>query len=523
MSFLNRLGIAHRLYGVVFILAIALCAVAAITYVRLTAVNEAAEHAESQRVAQLNAVAAVELNVTRVSLQLRHAMLARNAEELRATLADVGDKRKAIDDTLAGFEKRLFSDAGKASYAKLLPVVTRFWQVGEANVALITAGRKEEAFAFLVDKTIPARNDLLKVLEEAVQIQADGLKADIDGIQRRVDATMVLQITVFAAIIAALVAMAWYIGCALRRRVTAAQTVAERVRDGDLTTRVVDDVHDEFAPLLSALGGMQTSLSRIVSDVRVSAESVATASAEIAQGNQDLSSRTEHQASALQQTSATMNELGTTVRHNADNAQQANQLAVTASSRAAQGGNVVSQVVETMHGINESSRKIADIISVIDGIAFQTNILALNAAVEAARAGEQGRGFAVVAGEVRNLAQRSAQAAREIKGLITTSVERVEQGSALVAQAGSTMDEIVDAISRVTTIVEQITAASRQQSEGVGQVGEAITQMDQTTQQNAALVEQSAAAASNLKAQATQLVQAMAVFRVGHGAALQPA
>ncbi len=523
MSFLNRLGIAHRLYGVVFILAIALCAVAAITYVRLTAVNEAAEHAESQRVAQLNAVAAVELNVTRVSLQLRHAMLARNAEELRATLADVGDKRKAIDDTLAGFEKRLFSDAGKASYAKLLPVVTRFWQVGEANVALITAGRKEEAFAFLVDKTIPARNDLLKVLEEAVQIQADGLKADIDGIQRRVDATMVLQITVFAAIIAALVAMAWYIGSALRRRVTAAQTVAERVRDGDLTTPVANDTHDEFAPLLGALGAMQTSLSRIVSDVRVSAESVATASAEIAQGNQDLSSRTEHQASALQQTSATMNELGTTVRHNADNAQQANQLAVTASSRAAQGGNVVSQVVETMHGINESSRKIADIISVIDGIAFQTNILALNAAVEAARAGEQGRGFAVVAGEVRNLAQRSAQAAREIKSLITTSVERVEQGSALVAQAGSTMDEIVDAISRVTTIVEQITAASRQQSEGVGQVGEAITQMDQTTQQNAALVEQSAAAASNLKTQATQLVQAMAVFRVGHGAALQPA
>jgi methyl-accepting chemotaxis protein len=243
-------------------------------------------------------------------------------------------------------------------------------------------------------------------------------------------------------------------------------------------------------------------------------ENVATASAQIAQGNQDLSGRTEQQASALQQTAATMDELGSTVRNNADNAAQANQLALGASSVAVKGGAVVGQVVETMKGINDSSRKIADIIGVIDGIAFQTNILALNAAVEAARAGEQGRGFAVVASEVRSLAQRSADAARQIKTLITASVERVDQGTALVGQAGKTMDEIVGAIQRVSDIVGEISSASAEQSSGVAQVGQAITQMDQTTQQNAALVEESASAAMSLQQQAQQLVQAVAVFRL---------
>ena len=252
--------------------------------------------------------------------------------------------------------------------------------------------------------------------------------------------------------------------------------------------------------------------------MRDNAQNVASASAEIAHGNHELAGRTEQQASALQQTAATMDALGSTVRHNADNAHQANQLAASASSVATQGGNVVGQVVHTMKGINDSSRQIADIISVIDGIAFQTNILALNAAVEAARAGEQGRGFAVVAGEVRTLAQRSAEAAKQIKDLITASVGRVEQGTTLVDEAGRTMQEIVGSIRRVTDIVAEITAASQEQNNSVGQVGQAVTQMDQTTQQNAALVEQSAAAAENLKERAQQLVQAVSVFKLGGAA-----
>jgi methyl-accepting chemotaxis protein len=241
---------------------------------------------------------------------------------------------------------------------------------------------------------------------------------------------------------------------------------------------------------------------------------VATASAQIASGNSDLSGRTEEQASALEQTAASMEQLGSTVRQNADNARQANQLALNASTVAVQGGDVVAQVVGTMKGINDSSRKIADIIGVIDGIAFQTNILALNAAVEAARAGEQGRGFAVVASEVRSLAQRSAEAAKEIKGLITASVERVAQGTQQADLAGETMTEVVGAIRRVTDIMGEISAASSEQSTGVAQVGEAITQMDQATQQNAALVEESAAAADSLQRQAQELVQAVAVFRL---------
>ena len=287
---------------------------------------------------------------------------------------------------------------------------------------------------------------------------------------------------------------------------------------GDLTLRLSADGNDELAAIGQSYNQFVTKMQGVLAQVRQSAEGVATASAEIAQGNNDLSARTEQQASALEETAASMEELGSTVKQNADSAREANQLAMTASTVAVQGGEVVGQVVETMKGINDSSKKISDIISVIDGIAFQTNILALNAAVEAARAGEQGRGFAVVASEVRSLAGRSAEAAKEIKQLINASVERVEHGTALVDQAGVTMTEVVSSIQRVTTIMGEISVASREQASGVSQVGEAVTQMDQTTQQNAALVEEMAAAATGLKGQAQDLVQVVAVFKLGEGA-----
>ena len=290
--------------------------------------------------------------------------------------------------------------------------------------------------------------------------------------------------------------------------------VTRRMAQGDLSVQVNIKPGDESS-VMHGIKTMRDNMARIVANVREGSEGVATASAEIAQGNNDLSARTESQASALQQTAASMDRLGATVRQNADNARQANQLAQSASNVAVQGGEVVAQVVDTMKGINDSSRKIADIISVIDGIAFQTNILALNAAVEAARAGEQGRGFAVVASEVRSLAGRSAAAAKEIKQLITDSVNRVEQGTMLVDEAGATMTEIVTSIQHVNDIVGEISAASDEQNSGVSQVGQAVTQMDQATQQNAALVEEMAAAASSLQSQSNELVQTVAVFTLG--------
>jgi len=292
-----------------------------------------------------------------------------------------------------------------------------------------------------------------------------------------------------------------------------AAALLRQVAEGDLTAHIRVQPGDSRS-VMACLAQMQDSLRTVVSSVRMGSDSVATASGEIAQGNNDLSGRTEQQASALQQTAASMEELGSTVAQNADNARQANALAQQASTVAQQGGAAVGQVVATMRGINDSSKRIADITSVIDGIAFQTNILALNAAVEAARAGEQGRGFAVVAGEVRTLAQRSATAAKEIKSLIAASVEQIQHGSAQVDQAGETIEEVVRAIQHVTQIVNEIASASHEQSTGVHQVGDAISQMDQATQQNAALVEQSAAAAESLRHQARQLVDAVAVFRL---------
>ena len=324
----------------------------------------------------------------------------------------------------------------------------------------------------------------------------------------------ILLLAMFVVVLALCLTVALIISNGIVKPLSETVQVAQKFAQGDLTVHINDMGKSELGQLNLALRNMQQSLVNLVRNIQSGSKQVANASAEIASGNHDLSARTESQASSLEETASSMEELGATVRLNADNARTANQLAQSASSVAVRGGEVVAQVVDTMKGINDSSRKISDIISVIDGIAFQTNILALNAAVEAARAGEQGRGFAVVAGEVRSLAQRSAEAAKEIKTLISASVDRVELGSKLVDEAGNTMQEVVASIRRVTDIMGEISAASTEQSMGVTQVGDAVTQMDQVTQQNAALVEEMAAAASSLKTQAEELLNTVNVLKV---------
>lgn len=517
------LGIATRLYWVSCLLIAALAVVGLYGWTALKEDAALAERAGTVRVPQLMRIATVELNVTRASLQLRHAMLLGPGDDQRATFADIAEKRRLIDATLKEFEAAILDDAERALYAQIVPRIDAFWTVAGENVRVIESGDTAAAFAMLVERTIPVRNQLLDTLATEKVYQREHLEKEVAIIQRGTDNTRVLVVSAVFAVAAALLAFAWHLGRVLKRRIAASQEVARRVRDGDLTVAVRDDARDEFTPLLASLDEMQQALTRVVGRVRQGAESVATASAEIAQGNQDLSSRSESQASALEETAASMEELGSTVRQNADNAQQANQLAKHAAGVAEAGGEVVAQVVDTMRGISESSRKIGDIINVIDGIAFQTNILALNAAVEAARAGEQGRGFAVVAGEVRTLAQRSAEAAKEIKHLIEESVARVDQGSTLVDRAGTTMHDVVASIRRVTDLMSEISAASVEQSAGVAQVGEAVIQMDDTTQQNAALVEEIAAAATGLSSQARELVEAVAVFRIDAAAGTRAA
>ena len=537
----SHLGIAKRLFVLSIAITLALALLAAYAFSSLRESSQIAHRTQTDRLKQLNAIAAVELDITRMSLQLRHAMLARNAEERREALSDIAAKHERVGRILKEYEARIYAPKAREQFATLTQAHAEFWRVAQANVPLIEAiefanrrvtdwstadaalqaAQKDKAFAFLVDSVIPRRNQLLAVLDEGVALQTELMEGDIRRIEDIAD--MVAMKLIVASVLIALTllgSVAW-LGRTLRRRTALAQQVAERVRDGDLSQPVHDGARDELSPLLAALDDMQAALTAVVSKVRQSSDGVATASEQISGGNQDLSARTESQASALQQTAASMEQLNSNVGHNAGNASQANQLAQNASNVAAQGGTVVSQVVNTMQGINEASRKIADIIQVIDAIAFQTNILALNAAVEAARAGDQGRGFAVVATEVRALAGRSADAAKEIKRLISTSVERVEAGSALADRAGETMTEVVHAIRRVTDLMGEISAASSEQSQGVAQVSEAVTQMDQATQQNAALVEETAAAAASLSTQARELVDIVAVFKLSAATATQ--
>ena len=425
---------------------------------------------------------------------------------------DVADHAQTLRRELARIgEFPIASDTRRALEAAL-PVADRYAATAERLIAAAATGKDAalaEEPALMAD--FAALEDQMEALTARIEAESS---AHSEAAAVAVAQTQWMIVVAACASLVGLVLGALWLAGQLTRPIRQAVAAADRLAEGDLTHPINPLGNDESRQLLSAMAQMQRRMVDMVSVVKGNAEQVAAASAQIAQGNLDLSSRTEQQAGALQQTAATMDELGSTVRNNTDSARQANQLAQGASEVAVRGGDVVGQVVTTMNHINDSSRRIADITGVIDGIAFQTNILALNAAVEAARAGEQGRGFAVVAGEVRNLAQRSAEAAREIKSLIGRSVEQVEQGTQLVDQAGQTMTEIVGSIRRVTDIVGEISAASTEQSTGVQQVGDAVRQMDQATQQNAALVEESAAAAESLRNQANQLVQSVSVFRL---------
>ncbi|WP_293434732.1 methyl-accepting chemotaxis protein [Piscinibacter sp.] len=402
--------------------------------------------------------------------------------------------------------------------AALDPSVKRLGELGQTGIKL--------AQEHVLTPAVPSfpSADYYTQTTAVIDGMYESLAESLAVLERRLQAQARAETTQAAAALAAVLALfalaVWHglrTASAIRRELgaepAALRALAQRVSQGDLGSRLPLASGDSSS-LAAALQGMQQQLAQTVQQVRLNAESVATASTQIAQGNQELSNRTEQQASALQQTAATMEELGGAVQHNAANSQQADRLAREASGVAQQGGEVVAQVVQTMQGINDSSRRIAEITGTIDGIAFQTNILALNAAVEAARAGEQGRGFAVVAGEVRTLAQRSAEAAREIKGLIGASVERIEAGSRQAEAAGQTMQQVVQAVQQVSAIIGEISTANQQQSGGVQQVGQAVGELDQGTQQNAALVEETAAAAQSLQQQAGELVRAVAVFRV---------
>src|SRR5450830_461568 len=440
-------------------------------------------------------------------LSVQEADMTANEQRLAAT----GAKLKEDLATYRG----LISEPGEPElFEQLLALNTEFMRLHGTMMVLSRDMKKEEANALAVGPSAKIMIEMTGVLDKLVKLNTDGGARSTVSADETYAASRTSLIGLLLGIVALGFVLALWVARTVSRPLNAAVGVARQVAAGDLTAHIVVTSQDETGQLMAALKDMNASLQDLVGQVLSGTDTIATASSQIAAGNQDLSSRTEQQASSLEETASSMEELTSTVRQNADNARQANTMALTSASIAVEGGKVVSEVVGTMASINASSRKIVDIIAVIDGIAFQTNILALNAAVEAARAGEQGRGFAVVATEVRNLAQRSAAAAKDIKVLIGDSVEKVEAGSALVEQAGMTMDDIVASITRVTDIMSEITAATAEQSAGIEQVNQAIAQMDQVTQQNAALVEEAAAAAESMQEQAASLTQVVSVFKL---------
>ena len=434
-----------------------------------------------------------------------------------AIVADTAKWQKTIDENLASFAAVERTPEEKAALADFTDNYRKYAEARPRWLQLYGEGKIEEAAEWRAKTIFATGGAMVRGLDKLIELQQHS--SDVTS-QEAVARTLLLRNMMIVAIVTITVlgiTSALLITRSIVRPLADAGAAARRVADGDLTVRVEAKNKDETGQLLQALAEMVGNLRKLVGDVVAGAHTVSDTSAQIAQGNLDLSQRTEEQASTLEETASSMEELTSTVTQNAQNARQASQLAVGASEVARKGGQVVGQVVSTMTGISESSKKIADIIGVIDGIAFQTNILALNAAVEAARAGEQGRGFAVVAAEVRNLAQRSAAAAKEIKTLIGDSVDKVEAGTKLVDAAGNTMEEIVSSVKKVSDLIAEIAAASQEQSSGIAQVNTAVTQMDQVVQQNASLVEEATAATESMKDQAASLLQMVARFKLGGG------
>ncbi|MBB1076941.1 Tar ligand binding domain-containing protein [Rhodoferax sp. 4810] len=521
---MNQLKISTRLVILLGVLSAMLIAIGTLGLWGISQTNAALRTVFEDRTVPMGQIADINRLNLRNRLALAGALLWPEPDEIQRDVAGIEANLVAIDKVWAAYMLTTLTPQEALLAGQLAQDMGKFAREGmQPALAALRVNQLDEARRLIFEKIRPLYVPVGEGVDKLLALQVDVARQEYDAALARYQA---LRAWAVASIIAGLL-VAVLFGTALIRGISRslgeALEIAHAVAQGDLSHSIHLDAKDEVGQVLLALSEMQGSLAQVVSSVRQGSESVATASSQIAQANHDLSARTESQASALEQTAASMAQLSATVRQNADSAAQANQLALSASATAVQGGEVVAQVVETMKHINDSSKRIFDIIGVIDGIAFQTNILALNAAVEAARAGEQGRGFAVVASEVRSLAGRSADAAKEIKGLIGASVARVEQGSALVHQAGETMGEVVGAIVRVTDIMGQISAASREQALGVSQVGEAVTQMDRVTQQNAALVEEMAAAASSLKAQAQEQVGTVAVFTLASDSAPKPA
>ena len=519
MGFLNRWSVKARLsfgYAVMTLIVVLIAAEG------LIALSNAKSDFERQ-VFQLNkltqlsnqtldATNARAVGARNLVISTPQAGIARDKAAIEKAHADVQKHIADIDNMLAqdnfkGSELARAFEAVKKTEAVYGPVALEITALG-------VAGKREEAIAGINAKCRPLLDQLLADLHAFGKLTEAAGQANVVESEREFG---VLSNTLIVLTLLGL-AIAITMGVSTTRSITrpllTARAAAKSFAHGDLSTALVAEGKDEIAQLVQALEAMRLELSGIVAAVRHSAETVSNASAEIATGNHDLSGRTENQASALEQTSASMEEANSSIRQNADNSQQARQLVADASQIASQGGSTVTDVVSTMRGISDSSKRISDITSIIDGIAFQTNILALNAAVEAARAGEQGRGFAVVASEVRTLASRSAEAAKEIKKLIGDNVQRIEQGGVQAERAGTIMSEVVSSISGLNTVITEISMASREQSDGVAQIDVAIQQMDQVTQQNAALVEEMAAAASSLSSQSRDLVQVVARFKL---------
>jgi len=518
MNALKQMRIGNRL-GIAFAVVLALMLVVAVVSVRgiyrVAAGLETVYRDRTIPLAQLGELNNIATRNRLVIVEMLRAPgfdeIKRRSDELNANLKRAQElQSQYLATELTDSEKELAQRyaATRKSYAEegLLPV----------SAALSTGGMST-ALQIYEEKTLPLSIKTRELSDQLVKLQIDEAAAEYQRGQdtRSMAVATTVILTGIALVLGA--ALAWLITRSITEPVRRAVGFAEAVAGGDLTSAIEAEGRDEIATLLAALGRMNEGLVNIVRQVRSGADSILTGAGEIATGNADLSQRTEQQAANLEETAASMEEMNATVRQNADTAQTATQLAQSASGVAARGGEVVQQVIATMGDISNSSRKIADIIGTIDGIAFQTNILALNAAVEAARAGEQGRGFAVVAGEVRALAQRSAQAAREIKALIGQSVDNVDNGSRLVGEAGATMTEIVSQVKRVADLISEIGAATQEQTTGIGQVSEAVSQLDKVTQQNAALVEEAAAAADSLRGQAQRMNEVVAVFKVGGG------